>query len=637
MAEGQDARTFNVPQASPPAKKHRTDDQKPRPDVTARATQVITGNVHGLPPMLSPTLPASIEEQLTKFREGKLLHTKETEANASATAKKTRTVTNEPVADNPKTELGTESRSIGTGQSQAGVATKQTDAAQSRKITSVKPKAQTSKDSNSDSKGEAVRSKPTETKVLKAAPIGVKHTDKVNGSTAIEGKHTHDKKKTLIVTLKISKGLRKDCQRILRMQPRPKKLPAMSQTPTPAARQETSRERSKSNGAEVHQRQQKKTAGEDDSRGKGVALSKPKPVVPASATPKSGEKRRQPDDDRDLSQPSSKRQKPSSVDLKRPHTPVGSALRSPNIPQNASAQKSQLSTPKQALKSAAMYRMGSAEGDVRTPLGSVRGITPIAPGSTERSQPQDPRSSSNAAFMIGAASVDANDDAAGFYKAEFTKYAEMARSLKRAADGLAKLPDKQINTDSVARREGLAIAIETTLCYMLAFTLKDEAARIKRLCGDRTAWVSLLPYFKFLKSVIRETESKRLQGLFYQLEAVCRDTIQQHDDERLERENTTSEEHQQMAENRRLGRRAWIKGRRLLTIDNLQEDFPKTWNKRSKTEQIEEMDPKHYGEGGYCLPLCITTTPIEAVRVGWSFLDEWTKKAGVKWEGKMGL
>ncbi|KAL8718238.1 MAG: hypothetical protein Q9225_004596 [Loekoesia sp. 1 TL-2023] len=644
MAQSQDAKTFDIPPNYPPSKKVHMDPAKDQA-ASAAALKVENGNIHGLPRMLSPTLPASVEEQLAKMRGGDAQPVEKVGANPAASSKVKSTANRNSVSAAPTTKP---TAHIDNAAKEAIAKEKrpaQPALAKTSSLTDVRSTTKENKPSNRGTDGASLKTKTTTAEVPKAITNGLKPDGETQLSKASNSKDVQEGKSSRIVVFKIPKALRKNCQRILHMQPRPRKLPGQSQSTPSFATQDRSQERPSSNGSTSHHVPPKKIDDGDNSRRKGEADSKPKAVAAGSRTPKSSEKRRQADDDKDSNQPSSKRQKFSGADLHKPLTPVGSALKSPNLPQPSSTQKSQLSTPKHDLKSAAMRRFGSTEGDVKTPLGSMRGNTPTAPGSAERSNNRDGRSSSNVSLASTSVSASKNDEGV-FYKAEFTKYAEKARSLKRGADALAKLKDGQVNDDSVARRQGLAIAIETTLCYMLAFTLKDESDRIKRLPGDRAAWVSLLPYFKFLKSLIRDDDSPHLQGFLYHLEAVCRETVLHHDLERLERDPMAIDEEsttfrKSMAENGKLVIQAWASGTSLLTVDDFQREFPKTWDKRLRapksSREKEKLLPKRYGEGDFYLPLSSTSSGIEAVRAGWSFLGEWCKKEGVKWEGKMGL
>lgn len=642
MADSEDAKTFDVPPASPPSKKLRIEDSKKQTDA---APKLENGNVHGLPRMLSPTLPANVEEQLAQLRGGNAQPSKKDKAPTSAEIKAKPTTNGNTVSDKSKPTSENRSKNKTAEILEKGRAINKPSSAQTTPSTGSSSKETERKGGSQDTTEASTKSKIAAVHGREGLNDGRKLNGKGHSSSGPTGKTSPEDQPRLIVRLKIPKSLRKNCQRILQMQPRPRKLPVQPQSALSSAPTDTSKERPTSNGSAARQIQQSSFVNGDNTRGRSDTSSKPKAVVNGPGTPQSGEKRRQPDEDKGSSQPSSKRQRPSGADLQRPSTPVTSSLKSPNIPQPSSSQKSQLSTPKNSLKSAAMQRVGSTEGDVKTPLGSIRSNTPTAPGSAERSSNREGRSSSNVSSTSTSLPTNKNDEGT-FYKAEFNKYADMARSLKRAADALAKSKGGQVNTDSVARKEGLAVAIETTLCYMLAFTLKDESDRIKRLPSDRVAWVSLLPYFRFLKSLLRDDESPHLQGFLYQLEAVCRGTILHHDFERLKREPATADDdsvtfRRQMAENGEAVTHSWMDGINLLTADDLKGEYPKTWSRRSK-ERVssrgkEKLVPKCYGEGIYHLPLSTTSSSIEAVRAGWSFLGEWCKKEGVKWEAKMGL
>ncbi|KAL8698282.1 MAG: hypothetical protein Q9224_001919 [Gallowayella concinna] len=577
MAGSQTAKAFDVPLASPPSKKIQTKANMPQ----AAAALSDTGGTCVLPPMLSPTLPAVVEEQLAKLRGGK--------AKADAQAPK-KLEPNGSVAVKNKLKAGEPS----TSQDSKVKATpydKDNEVQKGRTSVTLQQSAPALKPPIMDSE---LRSKSLKAKAAVTAreiPISVataqkaskqvieepKENGKINHPRKSDARDEKDDKKRVLLVLKIPKSLRKNCQRILQLQPRPKRAPAQTQILGSSSSQNRPRDRATSNGSDRQQVQKQRAMEIDDSPRINEAIRIPKAAPNGLGAPKAGEKRRQADTDKQSLQPPSKRPKPSGIDLSRPQTPVGSALRSPGILQSSGGPRSQLSTPKADRKGTAMDRIKSSEGDVKTPLGSMRSNTPVAPGSAERANNREVRSSSNVSTSSIATSVK-KDDEATIFKTEFTKYADMAKSLKRAADALAKLPDGQINPDSSARRQGLAKAIETALCYMLAFTLKDEAARIKRVPGERAVWVSLLPYFKFLKSLTQGKESPQLQGLFYQLEAVCRGTIERCDFEHFERDASTEETFvKQMVENQRLAKQAWVDGTELLTHDHLREMYPESW------------------------------------------------------------
>lgn len=642
MADDKNAKIFGDPPASPPAKKQQTGASS---NPNGAAPRIENGNIHGLPRMLSPTLPPSVEEQLAQLRGGEALSAKRARTATSEKRSAKPMVNGRVVADKPKPRPEAQGKEKGPETEEKRKASNRQSSAFATSSASSLSKA-TERQGKHQGKIEApLKSKAGTVDIGKGLDSGAEPNGKDRPSGDASRKINQNDQPSLIVRLKIPKSLRKNCQRILQMQPRPRKLPGSFQMTPSSGPQDQSKERPSSNGSATGQAQQRKTNSGENSQGRSEAASKPKAVANGPSTPKPGEKRRQPDEDKDSSGQTSKRQRLSGAELQKPSTPQTSSLKSPNLPQSSSSQKARLSTPKNDLKSAAMRRIGSTEGEVKTPLGSIRSNTPTAPNSADRSGNRDGRSTSNVSSASTSIPTNKNDEGA-FYKCEFTKHADLARSLKRAADALAKSKGGQINTDSVARREGLAIAIETTLCYMLAFTLKDESDRIKRLPNDRAAWVTLLPYFRFLKSLLRDDDSPHLQGFLYQLEAVCRETILQHDLERLEREPAAADEdsatfRKQMAENGKAVTQCWIDGSNLLSTEDLQEEYPDTWNKRSKgslsSRGKEKLVPKRYGDGGFHLPLSNTSTSIEAVRAGWSFLAEWCKKEGVQWEGKMGL
>ncbi|KAL8952651.1 MAG: hypothetical protein Q9222_001457 [Ikaeria aurantiellina] len=647
VTESQDAQIFNAPLAAPPMKKIHT--TKKTTQETAGPPKA-NGNIHGLPRMLSPTLPASVEEQLAKLRGGDLPPLKRAnESPAMAASKKPRDNSHPAAVKTAPKTIPQHKHTV----SQGGETSLQTNQPAPRQDPHSADPSRKAKDSKSSVTTSAEDGVETKTPVA-GLPNDAAESLKPNGQTKPSGelpnKVDRDNAKRLIIVLKIAKRLRRDCKRILQLKPHRTRI-AGQEALTPSHSRNPSKESPMIKGGHDQQTKQERVVNGNDNRGEDNTKSKSTAVANGIGTTKPSEKRQQTNEDKESLQRPRKRQKPSDIDSGKPRTPIAAALRSPSIFHPTSTHKSQLSTPKSTFKSSAMSRIGSAEGDVKTPLGPTKGSTPAAPNSAERLNNNRPTSDgSMASSSTAGPSSNKNGDAA-FYKAEFNKYADMARSLKRATDSLAKLPDGTINTDTVARRQGLALAIETTLCYMLAFTLKDEPARLKRVAGDRTAWLSLLPYFKFLTSVMQGTESSHLQGFFYQLEAVCRDTIFDYDVERLEHAIINSTEEQQaeltafqksMAENARLAKVAWKAGTRMLTIDDFKTEFPTTWDKRSKSfldasRGKENLTLGKYGEGGFYLPLSGASSSIQAVRAGWSFLEEWCKKEGVQWEGKMGL
>lgn len=493
----------------------------------------------------------------------------------------------------------------------------------------------------------------------KSKPNGLTSTKLVNGlsgkakdeTSALSGQRSGPEKaerKTLLLKLKIPKSARKNWVRIISIQPRPKK-PDHSQ-------------RNRNSDHEI-----KAAKGQD-------AL-------------KAGEKRRRPDE-REEAESSNKRQKSlsGSALIRNPNTPVRPTNKSPALSQHGSAQKSHKSTPKTEVKSTAMRRITSGEGDVKTPYGGTSNGTPTALGITERAV-RDSKFSVNA--VSNSVATDRNGEIA-FWRAEQRKYMELGRTLKHAADAILKSPecvDNNVLFDPAAKNRGLAIALETIICYMLAFSIGDEITRINRKAGDVGTWRSILQY---LDSVTGAAHTiPHLLGLCLQLGAVCRDTIHayelEREHDRLERErlgrerpvsadtDAVSSSFPDQEANTPMGdllsasrtaqnaqtrpgyanlkadfitelidnARAWHKGISTLPVDDLQECYPQTWAKRSKSpgpaKGKERLVAKRYGDGLFYLPLSSASTGIEAVRMGWSFLNEWVSKEGVEWEPRISI
>ena len=495
-------------------------------------------------------------------------------------------------------------------------------------------------------------------KPLSIAPSKI-GKEQLTSSVALSGKS--DQKRLLLV-LKIPKHSRKAWGRIIKMTPRPKK-PEPTKLPhidIKDASGDRAREKAPVNGNQGTGRQQDLQSHNNT---KSAVARKIDQSENEQRAIKTDDKRPRSKDEQDtLAPPSSKRQKPpgTSSTTPKPSTPINPAIKSPVLSHHGSAQKPQLSTPKKDLKTTAMRRIESTEGDVKTPLGGTRSSTPNAPGSTERVSRHD-RSGSNASASTNI--VSGKGEEIAFWRAEHKKYVDLGRTLKHDADPFLK-PKSDYSIIDQDLKEGAAIAVETILCYMLGFSLGDEASRLGRKPSEVASWESLLPYMSFVKNVTQLIPT--LYGLVHQLEAVCRDTIHLYNLERLEREPSVSaalEEartegdlntaelavkinksvlfQKRLVENARLAQQAWVQGINHLSLHDLQQSFPTTWSKQARTHVVakgeEKLVPKAYGEGGYHLPLGATNSSIEAVRMGWSLLGEWSKKEDVKWVGKTGL
>lgn len=400
---------------------------------------------------------------------------------------------------------------------------------------------------------------------------------------------------------------------------------------------------------------------------------------------KAVEKRRRSDDDSEAVEPAKKRPKPpTSLDLtQKPRTPIPPPFKSPALSQQASASKSHVSTPMRDVKAVAMRRIESGDGDAKTPQGRVG--TPTAPGSAEKIN-RNGRSASNTSSATSN-SLSGRAEEHALWRAEHKKYVELGRTLKHNADPLINNKDEQTIVDPKDEKVGLAIAIETVICYMLAFISTDEASRINKTPRDLKGWETLPPYLLYLKPKVDRYPF--LAGLCVQLEAVCRDNIHSANLERLDREplptpaaeanrvptpgadgdtaaaETSAKVSQyrtymafksEAVDNARCAQKLWVEGTSKLSVAALQQFFPATWEakanlplawtfeatangtaKTSATDRTTEKLVPGKWAGDFYLPLSCSSLAIEGARAGYSLLKEWCDIEGVRWEGKLRL
>ena len=665
ISETKESKAFDTGPVSPPTKKARVAADAPR--TGPKELEADKTNIHGLPPLLSPTLPPRIEEELGRAQSSvhgeseKLGHEKTSSAALSSSDKKGLAAITWSHTSNAVKAM---SQEVATGSAQAKV-----EISAAKKPTGQHTKVVNTLQQTVDQKHIVLKSKSKSTNEGKAA--------KVNGAAAGKPLSTGPSKtgkeqpaaslgkpeRKLLLVLKIAKSSRKAWSRIIKMTPRPKKQEP-TKLPPPDEKQTSNDkaiEKTQVNGAlENHDRRQQDQISRNTTiNNKKVAVREASQSTNERNPSKLGEKRVRPDEEQDsLAPPPGKRHKAPVINQStpKPSTPVRPAIKSPVLSHHGSAHKSHLSTPKRDLKSAAMRRVESTEGDAKTPLGATRSSTPTAPGSTERVTRHE-RTGSNASVST---TIHSGKEEISFWRSEHKKYVDLGRTLKHDADPFLK-SKSDFSTVDDDLKQGAAIAVETVLCYMLGFSLGDEASRLGRKAPEVKSWGSLVPYISFVKSVTQKI--RPLHGLIHQLEAVCRETIHLYDLERLASEPyppLSSEEARisgdpaatepfkeymkfknDLVENARLAQKAWVHGTNYLTIQDLQQAFPATWSKRTQTLIVpkgeEKLVPKAYGEGGYHLPLRGTSSGIEAVRMGWSMLEEWSAKEGVKWLGKTGL
>jgi hypothetical protein len=240
----------------------------------------------------------------------------------------------------------------------------------------------------------------------------------------------------------------------------------------------------------------------------------------------------------DAEEPSIKRPKVAgNVDVQRARTPLTPSAQSP-APSNA--QKT-FSTPKKgdAMKSVAMRRVDSNDGQALTPHGG----SVSTPASTEK-----PRTS-------GGDSKYAELDA---LKAAYTKHTAIGTMLKRQADQILKIKEKDPGPVSdEEKRLGAVIAIESVIAYMVGFHSGDLSRQKERKVGHAEQWSQFLPFMVFA------TERAKGQGELFTLalllNALSRECLERIYIERLPTEpaGTVPTHLKELAKNWHLRKSAW--------------------------------------------------------------------------------
>ena len=718
ISQEKDANLASRDSTPPPAKKART---APSPqDITLPRVVIIKENapwfpalLHGFPPLLSPTLPPSIEEELAKLEANvkAAINEKPGQKKTSETSISSSSIKSQgqsPFAHLSQTTSSLKDRIDLCKKSETHVSELKRSATSpaSKNINPIRGVANSQKQLTPTANPKEKAAKATGNVGTKLLPNSISKSGNEMASLAGPKSNTdHSEKESLIVKLKIPKSARRNWAALIRLAPRPRK-PEFSQQPSNEKLKDRAREPALASGLDKtrEQPQQRKALMEQakDVKDAAAKTGEKRRRLDAVNDPESSIKRHKPTTspvpNRKSQTPtlpnkphtSSLNQKPYASALShKPHTPVRSILKSPALSQSKSIQKYPTPTPKRTLAGIAMQRITSQEADVQTPFGGTRGGTPTAPNSIERGN-RDGRSASNPS-LGGSSSVHGEDlamvgepsgghsgdavnssgavklnghDGAAAWKHEQTRHLGLGRTLKHKSDGLIKV-GAIVNPDEVARERGVAIAVETILCYMLGFIAGDEALRTGGKAGDASGWRSLLPYIQYTINMI---DHPHLKGLVLQLEAVCREIIHVYDIDRLKRETLPGEEvrsnpasndafsmplskgeklHQytefknSLVDNARLARQNWLQGKARLTNEKLEESYPLTWGKRAEAppeeDSKEKLVPNEYNRGTFYLPLSSTSSGIEAVRLGWSFLNEWSTKFEVQWEGKLSL
>ncbi|KAI9791255.1 MAG: hypothetical protein M1833_001568 [Piccolia ochrophora] len=669
--------TKSAVQDRPVEKKPRTSSplRKPantKPFKSTNKQQPPPAPKYELPPYLSPTLPPEVEQQLAQLE--KLPPPQEDKNGQRKTQSLASSSSDVKATSNPPVKPDQRVQTI---------------APTAKPKSTEKPQGE-GKQRPLSSDAKPISAAPEHrTKVTKPQPTGAKTSffDSLrNGqqqkSPAIAPtsvpKVLKPKKGEGVVKLKYGRGLRKTVQRLLNMKPQPKKEPEprdsaslrtkgleklTKDVPKPAEAQRD---------AEGRAHGEKATKRVDDDKDKSKGNPKDKEVRNGAAQQsektiigKVGEKRpRAADDDRSRDPPI-KRQKPESLDTSiRPRTPIPPAFKSPALSNPASAQKSRGSTPMKDVKSVVMRRVDSSEANARTPQGA-------------RSDIHEPPSSAEKTNEHRQPPADGKNKELEAWREENKKYSDMGRKIKHAAQGVLNAKAESEAAEKKAAQKGAVMALESVLCYILAFQAGNECRRLQRLQAEINNWRSLMPFLEFVEHKCRPFT--HLHGLCNQIGAVCREVIHALDMERLQSEplpdvpatprteeaapptpggnnatdSLTSEKETKVAAQRReylkwksdvvvndqALRYLWVNGLALLPVKELQSSFPRSWAKASQVPAAKAKESLIAGkyQGGYYLPLGSVTTPVEAVRAGMTLLGEWCKNESVEWRSHLTL
>ena len=576
-------------------------------------------NLHGLPPMLSPTLPSEIEEELAKLNSSNRRRSSSTTKSKNPNPTSKMTKQKDEHTGSPTDEKGAKSsvggKSFLSSRSSITAATSAVKHQQSQsQLTSAPRQAAKNIVSNGVT--------PTKPSGLLVSPI----TAPVTAATSPQ----RIEKRRLRALLKIKKKTnRKNLAQYLRLPPTPGKYPHIRRTVEHEQRSRTP------------QLEQKNPYNFHENRPE--SQSKSKRNDPEGSVVR--EKQRRSPDRRDEPELPGKRHKTPGWLPQIAHTPKQYSNSSPGASNVGSAPRVQLLTPKADLKIAPMLRTESREGSTTTPRGLALNGTPNVADSGNRC---------NSVTSSGGRKPSPQD-----VKRDASKYLRQATDLKHASDVFLK--DMSNRTDA-ERKRGVMIGTESVLCYILAFTLFDEPQRQFGQYGNIDGWKSML---RLLDLISREAQQfKHLTGLLLQLEGIIRDYMvcygfQRLDYNPLEQKQLdtaavdpakTNEEHKAAAyhgsfhEFRRhfeKSQLAWRSGLDLLKVSDIESEYPMTWAKRERhfILAVKSTDAVVQGEyqRKYNLPMGSMTSGLQAVNFGMSFLEEWCKKNGVKWEPKVEL
>ena len=260
--------------------------------------------------------------------------------------------------------------------------------------------------------------------------------------------------------------------------------------------------------------------------------------------------------------------------------------------------------------------------EVTTPQASVMTNTPIPPSSASRFGHKHTPSES------GSISSATSDRLEGLQKLQ-TKYSDLGRTLKKEGDKLLS-PDMT----AAQKRKFIASRMEVTLVFMLSYTIGDEVFRLRRRPPKPEAtWNSLFAWMRSVHELVHD--HPHLSGLLLQLEAISTMVVWRQRSEAAEFSDTppSLDKFKELRVQCEDAQRKFLKGSARLSVDDLQDEFPKTWKSKARQPlaHLGYKMAKDNLNGDFYLPLTSISLPIEGVRAGKTLLAEWCRREGVEW------
>jgi hypothetical protein len=267
--------------------------------------------------------------------------------------------------------------------------------------------------------------------------------------------------------------------------------------------------------------------------------------------------------------------------------------------------------------------------EASTPQDQILTGTPAAPNSIER-----PIKDARHTPSDSGSSHSATSEMIDSLKKEQTKYFELGRAVKKDSDKIFKAGQDPVSPAQM--KKYLAMRIEVTLSFMLAYIIGDEINKLRRVQSrPENTWATLFPWLHQLVQQI--TGDPHLSGFALQLEAVCLMVAWNSETEHVANSGIdNTDKFKKLKRQYDDAQRKFIEGTARLSVDDLQQDFPKTWRAKAHSPlQSNFKLTKDTLNGDFYLPITGITLPIEAVRAGKSLLAEWCRREGVDWTARL--